>query len=120
MRIADLMESRALYSVWQAPFVRDKIQPVLAHNDLSRIKRVLDVGCGPGTNARWFLHCDYTGVDLNPAYIDYARRRYQRNFVVADVTAGAFASEQFDFVLANSLLHHIDDENARILLRRRA
>lgn len=120
MRIANVMQNRFLYSAWQAPFARDKIAPVLAHNDLGCVQRVLDVGCGPGTNARWFQHCDYTGVDMNRAYIEYARRRYQRKFIVADVTEHEFASEQFDFVLANSLLHHIADAEARLLLRRMA
>jgi SAM-dependent methyltransferase len=97
------------YRLWQAPCARAKFAPVLRHNDLSTIRRVLDVGCGPGTNAPWFTDVDYLGVDINPQYIETARRRYGRPFQVADVCSYEVDAEQrFDFILLNSLLHHID------------
>src|SRR5205814_3735666 len=86
-------------------------------NDLQEVHRVLDVGCGPGTNARHFAHAQYTGIDCNPAYIDYARRRHRGEFVVADATIYQVPSDQrFDFILVNSFLHHIDAENCRSIL----
>jgi hypothetical protein len=42
--IARLLEQAPVYSLWQAPFVGDKFAPVLAHNDLAQVHRVLDVG----------------------------------------------------------------------------
>ena len=120
MRAADVMNNRLLYTAWQAPFVREKFAPVVAHNDLANVRSVLDIGCGPGTNARRFTHCEYTGVDMNPSYIDYARRRFKRRFVVADVTKYEFGQEKFDFVFANSLMHHLETEDTRSLLRRMA
>jgi SAM-dependent methyltransferase len=113
MRIADLMNQTWAYRAWQAPFAGSKLQPLLAHNDLSRIRRVLDVGCGPGTNASMFSGVDYTGLDINAGYIANARRRHGRDFRVADVTKlapGTIAPA--DFVLVNSLLHHLDDAEA--------
>jgi SAM-dependent methyltransferase len=110
MRIADLMTHTWAYRAWQAPFAGSKLRPLLAHTDLSRIRRVLDVGCGPGTNAPLFAGVDYTGVDINPGYVADARRRHGRDFRVADVTR--LAGEPIapaDFVLVNSLLHHLDD-----------
>jgi SAM-dependent methyltransferase len=110
MRLTDqIMENTHAYRLWQAPFVSQKFAPVLAHNDLARVRRVLDVGCGPGINTAYFSGSDYLGIDWNPEYIEYARRRYQRNFVVADVTRyTASPDERFDFILVNSFLHHID------------
>src|SRR6202040_4264101 len=98
-------------------FAEKKLEPLRRHNDVSKVSRVLDVGCGPGTNARHFSHADYLGLDLNPAYVEYARRRYSNRCELADVTHySAPSSEPFDFVLVNSLLHHIDAPNTRRLL----
>ncbi|MCC6132404.1 MAG: hypothetical protein IT186_20975 [Acidobacteria bacterium] len=35
-------------------FAEQKWLPVLKHNDTSSVRRALDVGCGPGTNAAHF------------------------------------------------------------------
>lgn len=116
---ARIMENTLAYRLWQAPFAERKLAPLFAHTDVASVRRVLDVGCGPGTNARHFAHADYLGIDFNPAYIDSARRRYGREFIVADVTTYEVAPhERFDLILANSLFHHIDDENTRRILTR--
>ena len=49
-----LLEQTPVYSLWQAPFAAEKLAPLLAHNDLGRVRRVLDVGCGPGMNTHLF------------------------------------------------------------------
>jgi SAM-dependent methyltransferase len=103
-----LLEQSSVYRLWQAPFATRKFAPVLAHNNLSRISTVLDVGCGPGTNSRRFMHTNYLGIDINPAYIESARKQYGRDFIVADARTYRARSEScFDFVLVNSFLHHI-------------
>ncbi len=111
------MEQPWAYRLWIAPYAEQKLRPVRAHNDFGRIRRVLDVGCGPGTNAPHFAAAGYLGIDINPAYIASARRRYQREFIAADVTTYEVASDKrFDFILINSLLHHLDTPDAiRIL-----
>jgi SAM-dependent methyltransferase len=111
------MENSQAYRLWQAPFAERKFAPVLAHNDLSRVRRVLDVGCGPGTNTHHFASADYLGIDSNPGCIEYALRRHKRNFLLADVTRYTVApGERFDFILLNSFLHHIDTAAALRLL----
>ena len=110
MRIADLMNQTWAYRAWQAPFAESKLRPLLAQTDLSRVRRVIDVGCGPGTNVRHFTDVDYLGLDINAGYIEDARRRYRRDFRVADVTRlEPGAIEPSDMILLNSLLHHLDD-----------
>ena len=110
MRIADLMNQTWAYRAWQAPFAESKLRPLLADVDLSCVRRVIDVGCGPGTNARHFAHAEYVGLDINADYIADARRRYGRDFRVADVTKLAPGMiEPADMILLNSLLHHLDD-----------
>jgi SAM-dependent methyltransferase len=118
-KMSGLMENTTAYRLWQAPFADAKLAPILHHNDFSKIQRVLDVGCGPGTNCRYFEKSDYTGFDINPRYIDYASRKYRRNFMVQDVcTFEAPMEQRFDFVLLNSLLHHLTDPEAHRVLGR--
>ena len=114
-----LLEQTFVYSLWQAPFASAKLAPVFAHNSLDRTRRVLDVGCGPGTNTRLFAHTDYLGVDINPGYIAHARKKYNRSFLVADVsTYDQPPGPGYDFILVNSFLHHVDDAAAHTILRR--
>lgn len=115
--MAHPMENTLLYRLWQAPFAERKLAPLLRHTDLSKVGRVLDVGCGPGTNARHFTACDYLGVDINPAYVRDAERRFGPRFRVADVTTMRIDPGQaYDCILLNSLLHHLSDgETDRLL-----
>lgn len=114
---ARVMEHTLAYRVWQAPFAERKLAPLFAHNDIPRVRRVLDVGCGPGTNTSHFAHADYLGIDFNPAYIKSARQRHGREFIVADVTTYEVAPERrFDLILANSLFHHIETANTERIL----
>jgi SAM-dependent methyltransferase len=112
-----MMEWTWAYRLWQAPVAEKKLAPLFAHNDLSAVRRVLDVGCGPGTNTAHFTHAEYLGIDYNAGYIASARRRHQRPFVVADVTTYSVPdTERYDFILVNSLLHHLDTPGAERLL----
>ena len=112
-----VLEHSLVYRTWQAPFAERKFAPINAHNDLAKVRRVLDVGCGPGTNTQHFTRSAYLGIDINPAYIADARRRYARDFVVADVTTYTVdPAERFDFIILNSLLHHIATDDVRRIL----
>ncbi|MEO8275540.1 MAG: class I SAM-dependent methyltransferase [Thermoanaerobaculia bacterium] len=112
-----LLESPVFYRLWQRPWANAKLEPLRRHNDLVAIRRVLDLGCGPGTNSLVFEHCDYVGVDINPRYIEQARQRFHGEFIVADLRDLTLESSgRFDFILLNSLLHHIDDAGVRTIL----
>lgn len=116
-RLSGVMENTLAYRLWQSPFEERKLEPLRRHNDLSAARRVLDVGCGPGTNARHFAASSYLGLDLNPRYVAWARRRYGDRFAVADVRQYvAPPGAEFDFVLVNSLLHHIATPDVRRIL----
>lgn len=105
-----LMDHTWIYSTWQRPFVAAKLKPLLENNDLSKVRCVLDVGCGPGTNTEQFLDCKYVGLDINQRYLATAYRRFHKYFVAADVTQfGLRTGIQFDLILINSFFHHIDD-----------
>ena len=113
------MDYPLIYRIWQAPFAERKVAPFLRRIATSRPRRVLDVGCGPGTNAHHFLDCEYLGVDINPRYIELAVARYGPRFRVADVTRDDFSGGGFwDCILVNSLLHHLPDVSVDAMLRR--
>jgi SAM-dependent methyltransferase len=119
--LSGVMNNTTAYRWWQAPFAKEKLQPVLQNNKILPSMRILDVGCGPGTNCDTFQACDYTGFDINPQYIEYARQRYGRKFVVQDVcTYEQSPDDHFDMILMNSLLHHLDDHETQKLLTKLA
>jgi len=83
-------------------------------------ERVLDLGCGPGDILRYLPACDYVGVDIDPGYVEAAQKRYGprgtfRCLPVEDFVVAEPAS--FDLVMANGVLHHLDDEQAAAMLR---
>lgn len=113
-----LLEQTLVYRVWMAPQTSRKFAPIRAHNDLSAVSRVLDVGCGPGTNTSQFAAAsDYLGLDINPQYIEDARRRHKREFRAVDVTRYEVDdADRFDFILINSFLHHLPTDEVRRIL----
>ena len=119
MRLIErILEHPAVYAAWQAPFVSQKFAPVERQIRHQRIRRVLDVGCGPGTNASRFAGADYVGVDINERYLAIARAKYPGRFVQADLqTDDLSALGRFDTILVNSFLHHLPDDGVRRVLR---
>jgi ubiquinone/menaquinone biosynthesis C-methylase UbiE len=78
--------------------------------------RTLDLGCGPGAFADVFAGDDYVGVDMNPRYIDHARKTRQGAFIVGDARRVELPDARFDQILIFGLLHHLSDEDARAVL----
>ena len=110
--IASILERAAVYRAWQAPFAEQKFAPILEKDDLSNVRRVLDVACGPGTNSRHFTHVDYLGIDVNENYIRDARQKYGRDFMAVDARhLDSVCKEPFDFILVNSFLHHLNTKD---------
>ena len=52
--IERLWELSSVYRLWQLPFERQKFAPVSHALSNLDVQSVLDVGCGPGTNAAYF------------------------------------------------------------------
>jgi ubiquinone/menaquinone biosynthesis C-methylase UbiE len=109
------------YLAWQAPFVEQKLAPFRRRHLGLPFRRILDVGCGPGTNTRAFLKTNpnYLGIDLNVGYIKSAKRRFgDRYFLAGDASMiNLPADERFDCIFINSMLHHLTDGQVRSLLR---
>ncbi|HXV60880.1 MAG TPA: class I SAM-dependent methyltransferase [Vicinamibacteria bacterium] len=79
------------------------------HLGSSPERRVIDVACGPGAFSDLFDEGSYTGIDLNPNYVRYAREHYRGTFELQDARALDFPQGSFDDALVYGLLHHLDD-----------
>lgn len=84
-------------------------------------KRLLEVGCGMGTDLLQFARggalC--TGVDLTPRSVEISRHHLQlydanADFSLADAERLPFADETFDVFYSNGVLHHTPDTAATI------
>ncbi len=70
-------------------------------------KKTLDIGCGTGTFSVLFK--DYIGIDISLRFIQYARKKYGREFYVGDTLKLEFSDNSFDNVLVVGVFHHLDD-----------
>ena len=79
---------------------------------------VLDVGCGNGRLFELFVNKNikFTGIDLNPKFIELAKEKYASDprkpqFFEGDILAlsenGQIANQRFDAVFGVAVLHHI-------------
>ncbi|MCB0345098.1 MAG: class I SAM-dependent methyltransferase [Bdellovibrionales bacterium] len=107
------------YSTIQRPFSFQKIAPIIQSLNQHAGLAVLDLGCGPGVHADYFTTHNYTGVDLNPAYIESARKNKSGEFIVGDVcnSDSILAERRFDIIISNSIFHHLSDEQVVATLK---
>lgn len=118
--IRSVLSVPAVYELFQraigSPNVRDEY--VHRHVRPAAGDRILDIGCGPGNILAYLPDVSYVGADLSTAYIESASRRFgdRGTFKVAGVDdLDPEALGEFDVVIAKSVLHHIDDAQARKL-----
>jgi SAM-dependent methyltransferase len=83
--------------------------------DVADGSRVLDLGCGYGEIAKYFVgRTEYVGIDSNQGYIDEANLRFRNTnaqFIVADIAdPKVLALGPFDLVLLTGVLHHLPSE----------
>lgn len=90
--------------------------PAAANFAAGRGLRVLEIGCGLGTDGAQFAlaGADYTGIDLTEASIELARKRFELaglrgEFRVADAEALDFPDNVFGLVYSHGVLHHTPD-----------
>src|SRR5580765_3039336 len=95
--------------------------PSAANFAATRGLKVLEIGCGLGTDGAQFAlaGADYTGIDLTEAAIDLARRRFALSGLkgdsrVSDAEKLDFADESFDLVYSHGVLHHTPDIEAAV------
>jgi tellurite methyltransferase len=106
-------------SYWESESNRDYwLEPdqaviaLVARLDKSKVRDVLDLGCGIGRHALWFAHASFnvTAVDISESAIAVLRGRAGEDNRVRIVTGAysedLFAEGSFDLVLAWNVLYH--------------
>jgi SAM-dependent methyltransferase len=104
-RFYELVEAHRYATEWHIPLAADFTA--------ARGLKVLEIGCGLGTDGAQFANAgaDYTGVDLTEAAVELARRRFELfdlpgKFQTADAESLDFPDESFDLVYSHGVLHH--------------
>ena len=104
-RFYELVEAHRYTKEWHIPQAADFAS--------ARGLKVLEIGCGLGTDGAQFAEAgaDYTGVDLTEAAVDLARKRFELfdlpgNFQTEDAENLSFPDESFDLVYSHGVLHH--------------
>jgi 2-polyprenyl-3-methyl-5-hydroxy-6-metoxy-1,4-benzoquinol methylase len=84
-----------------------------------RKQRVLEVGCGMGTDGAQFAAAgaEYTGVDLTEAAVALARENFELrglrgDFTTANAEELPFPNETFDHVYSFGVIHHTTNPEA--------
>ena len=109
--------SRRFYELVEAHrYTKEWHIPAAAGFDKATGLRVLEIGCGLGTDGAQFAKAgaDYTGVDLTDAAIEFAQKRFELfelpgKFRTADAENLDFADNSFDVVYSHGVLHHTPD-----------
>jgi ubiquinone/menaquinone biosynthesis C-methylase UbiE len=107
-RFFELVEEHRYKKEWHIPAAAR-----FAH---SNNLRVLEVGCGLGTDGAQFAKAGaiYTGIDLTQAAVDLAKKRFELfqlpgAFRIADAERLDFPDNSFDLVYSHGVLHHTPD-----------
>jgi SAM-dependent methyltransferase len=117
----NFLRSPTLYVRWQRFLGADRLRRICLDQflKLREGERVLDIGCGPGYILDYMPRVDYIGLDIEPRYIDYARKHYSdRGRFSCEHLAHAHLTKfaPFDAVILFGILHHLDDIAAGDLL----
>jgi ubiquinone/menaquinone biosynthesis C-methylase UbiE len=114
-----LMESAGGYAFAQVfgfPTVRSYRALVREHIPHDPDRRVLEIGCGIGSSRPLFAG-SYTGVDINPGYIERARRTHGGTFRVMDAAEMPFEPNTFDDAVTIATTHHLTDDQLSAMIR---
>lgn len=103
------------------PYLRAKYQHELEAACEKKPERVLEVGCGEGTQSDYFPDSFYLGLDLSPNRIAAAKEiAPEKSFAVSDALNLAVQNESFDMVFCYGLLHHVAKKEVSEVMREMA
>lgn len=122
MDIKKILSVPQIYTLWQKIIGDYKLRKIYC-KDYIKAKtgdRILDIGCGPGNMIDYLpQNIDYVGFDDSQLYIENAKKRYPQgnySFFCQRINFAKDFDEKFDLIMANAVLHHIDDEEVKKLI----
>jgi len=90
-----------------------------------KIERILELGCGTGNLTELIIqkypHAEVVAVDISGQIIKECRQRLQSEaveYLQKDFMEISFEPSTFDLVLSSIAIHHLKDEDKRILFSR--
>lgn len=99
-------------------FNRDFWQTFIKNFGNLKGKNILDLACGTGKLSDYINAKSYLGVDLNSAYIKFAKNSREGvnvKFILGDVTKYQ-PSRRFDFATLISAIHHLSDTQIQMII----
>ena len=85
--------------------------------------KVLDFGCGIGSNSKLFHHDDYIGVEVDESRVlsstlKYPKSRFEQiPFISNPSDKIPFEDNSFDLVFISLCLHHINSDTCKLLFK---
>ena len=118
-----LLENPLMYRIFQwvmgshnkyRMYVKDYLKPFPGC-------RILDIGCGAALILEHLpLDVDYVGYDISAEYIAYAEKKFGLRATFHNQRVNEMqmqSSARFDIVMADGLLHHLNDQEAKELFK---
>jgi len=72
---------------------------------------ILDLGCGSGEFSVFFQKENYVGIDIDATNIEFARKQFAKNFIVADAKKLPFDNSTFSKILVSGVFHHMSTDD---------
>jgi ubiquinone/menaquinone biosynthesis C-methylase UbiE len=100
------------------PMRRRLLKPILGRLKKKKKLKILEVGCGTGTMTRYLAHlfpnAEIIAVDMSPAYIQYAKRRWieypNLHFSVENGESLPYKDQTFDAVVSVFMHHELPEK----------
>lgn len=94
-------------------FIKNHVKPIEG-------AKLLDLGCGPGNILDFLPVMDYYGFDIEPDYIEAAKKKYGKRgkFICASMDEFKVPNPgTFDIAIATGVIHHLNDDETKNLFK---
>ena len=117
LRLKSLLQKPNVYLFFKKIILSEKNRKLFVskHINAQQYDNILDIGCGPADILDLLPEVNYFGFDMNPRYIEHAKKKYgdRGRFLCQKVSSrDVEKTGSFDIILANGILHHLNDEES--------
>tara|TARA_S200000501_G_scaffold348936_1_gene364619 strand:+ start:1146 stop:1760 length:615 start_codon:yes stop_codon:yes gene_type:complete len=120
--IRSILSNAFIYESFQKIMGMHKVRKELVSKYITpyNVDSILDIGCGPADILEFLPKLDYHGFDISNNYINTAKKKFgnKGSFYAKALTCKVIKKlPDFDVVLMNGVLHHLDDSTAREMIK---